>query len=493
MSMNADRELHHFITEKGRFRILQIILRHAEQLPTRYEISQFCPETPADEVETYLGELRAKDLVRRVAVPEADRRDGYPNAFYGLTDYCWRFLLNHDLLETDGPVLRWQDIDADDPTKLAKHESATRPDDVDTFQGNPVSERPGQQLEEYKMVVEQTRDALYLLDAEGRYVLVNEAYEDLTGYSRADLIGSTTAKVLDPAAMAERRELILELLTEDDGRRSHAWQSTLHTADGTQLPVEVTFAALAYDGDFIGIVGSARDISERRRHEQELSVLSRVLRHNLGNKVNIIQGYAEVIEDHVADESTLDYVERIHRTAEKLIQQSEKARDIHDLLQEWPPEKRPRDVTTLVWDVVTELEREHPDADFTVDLPDAAWARLPDQFQMAIEELVQNAVDHAGKSDPTVRVAVDPPESDADTITIVIDDDGPGIPEHEINVLSSAEETPLAHSEGIGLWMVTWILNAADGDIAFEESDFGGTRVRLEFPTADPPALTLSM
>jgi len=259
------------------------------------------------------------------------------------------------------------------------------------------------------------------------------------------------------------------------------------------LPVEVNFAALGYSDDFIGIVGSARDISERRRREQELSVLSRVLRHNLSNKVNIIQGYAEVIEEHIQDDSALDYTERIRRTTEKLMQQSEKARDIHDLLQEWPPETRPCDVTTVVWDVVTELEMDYPDASFSVDMPDSAWVRLPAQFQMAIEELLRNAVDHAGKVDPTVHVAIEAPDSEDGDITISVEDDGPGIPDHEIDVLSSDEETPLAHSEGVSLWMVRWIVNAADGEMLFEESDIGGTRVRLEFPKAEPPALTLSM
>jgi PAS domain S-box-containing protein len=491
--MKADRELHHFITAEGRYRILQIILQHTEQLPTAYEIAQFCPETPDDEVRTYLDELVEEGIVRPVTLAAKRRKEGYPETFYGVTDYGWRFLMNHNLLDSEGLVLRWQDIDVDDPTKLAKHESAPRPTDVDIFQGDPVSKTPEQQLEEYKMIVEQTRDALYMLDSEGRYVLVNDAYEDLTGYSREELIGETTSKVLDSDAMAERRELILDLLNEESDRRSHDWQSTLHTADGEQLPVEVNFAALEYDDDFIGIVGSARDISDRRRREQELSVLSRVLRHNLGNKVNIIQGYAEVIEDHVDDESALDYTERIRRTSEKLIQQSEKARDINELLQEWPPEKRPRDVTTVVWDIVTELEMEYLEATLSVDMPDSAWARLPDQFGMAIEEILRNAIDHAGKEDPTVRVGIETPTEDSGDITISIDDDGPGIPEHELKVLSSEEETPLAHSEGIGLWMVTWIIDAADGEITFEESESGGARVRMEFPQAEPPALTLSM
>jgi len=491
--MRADRELHHFITEAGRFRILQIILQHTEQLPTAYEISQFCPDLSDDDVDRRLEELIDEDVVEGVRLPEDDRQDDYPDTFYGVTDYGWRFLMNHNLLDSEGIVLRWQDVDVDDPTMLARHESAPRPDDVDTFQGNPVSKTPAQQLEEYKMIVEQTSDALYMLDSEGRYVLVNQAYEELTGYSREELIGSTTQRVLDPEAMAERRDLIIDLLSSETDRQSHAWQSTLHAADGGTLPVEVNFAALEYNDEFIGIVGSARDISDRRRREQELSVLSRVLRHNLGNKVNIIQGYAEVIEDVVEDDRALEYTERIRRTSSRLIQQSEKARDIHDLLQGWPPEQRPQDVTTVVWDVLTELEMEFPSADLTTDMPDSAWARLPEEFQMAIEELIRNAVEHADSDTPEIHVAIEDPEEDDEAISITVEDDGPGIPDHEITVLTSDEETPLEHSEGIGLWMVTWIVNAADGDISFEESDLGGSAVELEFPKAEPPALTLSM
>lgn len=491
--MKADRELHHFITKKERFRILQIILDHPVQLPTQYEISQFCPEMTSADVADSLEELVAEDIVCPETLPESERKSDYPHTFYGVTDYGWRFLMNHNLLISKDRAPRWQDITVGDPKKLATHESAPRPDDVETFQGNPISKTPEQQLEEYKMIVEQTRDALYMLDAEGRYVLVNDAYEKLTGYPREELLGSTTSKVLDSDAMAERRELILELLNEETDRHSHAWQSTLHTANGEQLPVEVNFAALEYDDEFIGIVGSARDISDRRRREQELSVLSRVLRHNLGNKVNIIQGYAEVIETAVSDESALEYTERIRRTAEELIQQSEKARDIYDLLREWPPEKRPRDVTTAIQDTVAGLESEYPAVSFAVDMPESAWARLPDEFQMAIEELLRNAVDHAKKNDPQIRVRVREPTADNGNITITVEDDGPGIPEHEINVLTSEEETPLAHSEGVGLWMVTWIVNAADGKMGFEGSDLGGTRVVLRFPKTEPPALTLSM
>jgi PAS domain S-box-containing protein len=486
--MTTDRELQHFVTDPERFRILQIVLQHAEQLPTEYEIDQFCPELDTETVRDHLDGLAARNILRTVHSPEAEAED-YPAEFYTLTDEGWRFLLNHDLLDTD-VMLRWQDVEIEDPRRLAEHESAPRPADVNPFD-RPTETALDERLEAYKLVVEQTRDALYLLDADGRYVLVNDAYEELTGYSRAELLGATTGTVLDGEQVAERRDIILDLRNEDSDRQSRAWQSTLRTAEGESLPVEVTLSAIEYNGEFLGIVGSARDISARERRRQELSVLSRVLRHNLGNKVTVVQGYAEVVQQRIDDDVALDHVERILRTSQKLIDQSEKAREIQTLLQSWPPESRPQELTDVVWDILTELEVDHPGVTFRTEMPDSAWARVPDEVSMAIEELVANALEHTETDEPTVQITVS--ETDQRTVEVVVDDDGPGIPDEEVEVLTSHEETALNHSAGLGLWLVNWVVEAADGTLSFEDSEGGGSRVRMAFPRAEPPALTLSM
>ncbi|MHB9286395.1 PAS domain S-box protein [Halobacteriales archaeon Cl-PHB] len=490
--MRTDRELHHFVTDEHRFRILHVILEHTHQLPTRYEISQFCPALSDDELDEYLAELLEADVVESVVIPEAERDQNQPYRFFGISNHGWRFMLNHNLVDAEGVVHQWQDADVEDPRKLARHESAPRPETGQAFRGRPASKTPEQQLEEYKLVVEQAKDALYMLDADGRYVLVNEAYEKLTGYPRDKLLGSSTSIVLDPDAMAERHERISEMLSEDSSQRSHTWQSTLNTASGEALPVEVNFAALEFNGEFIGIVGSARDITHRRRRQQERAVLSRVLRHNLSNKLNVIQGYAEVIEDIVDDDGVEPYAGKIQRTSHKLIQQSEKARDIHDLLQEWPPERRPIDVTNVLWEVATELESDQLSASISTDMPDSAWIRVPDEFEMAIEELLQNAIEHADNDHPHVEIRVSVSGDDGEVV-IDVADDGPGIPDHEVKVISTNEETPLSHSEGLGLWLVNWIVTAADGELTFERSNLGGSCVRLRFAEAEPPALTLSM
>jgi sensor histidine kinase regulating citrate/malate metabolism len=73
----------------------------------------------------------------------------------------------------------------------------------------------------------------------------------------------------------------------------------------------------------------------------------------------------------------------------------------------------------------------------------------------------------------------------SDTVTIRIGDNGPGIPEHELQVLERGHETELRHSSGLGLWFVHWVVDASNGWITFETDDSDGSVVGLHLPAAN--------
>jgi signal transduction histidine kinase len=52
-------------------------------------------------------------------------------------------------------------------------------------------------------------------------------------------------------------------------------------------------------------------------------------------------------------------------------------------------------------------------------------------------------------------------------------------------VLLCGEETPLQHSDGLGLWLVTWVVRSSGGDLTLDDADPRGSRVTLRLPTAD--------
>jgi signal transduction histidine kinase len=97
--------------------------------------------------------------------------------------------------------------------------------------------------------------------------------------------------------------------------------------------------------------------------------------------------------------------------------------------------------------------------------------------RIAVEELVENAVVHSDDPDPTVRVSVSPGEACTD---LVVADDGPGIPPTERRTIEGDVESALEHASGLGLWLVSWIVDSSGGEVDCEVSESGTVvRVRL--------------
>jgi signal transduction histidine kinase len=73
-----------------------------------------------------------------------------------------------------------------------------------------------------------------------------------------------------------------------------------------------------------------------------------------------------------------------------------------------------------------------------------------------------------------------------DTVLFRVADDGPGFTDAELAVHADAEatETALRHSDGVGLWLVRWIVDAYDGDVTVENGDDCGAVVTVRLPPA---------
>jgi sensor histidine kinase regulating citrate/malate metabolism len=79
---------------------------------------------------------------------------------------------------------------------------------------------------------------------------------------------------------------------------------------------------------------------------------------------------------------------------------------------------------------------------------------------------------------------------DGDTLSIAVADNGPGIPDHEQQVLEAGEESALEHGSGLGLWAVHWGVTRMGGDLAFAENDPRGSIVTVSIPVERATART---
>ncbi|MFB6184459.1 MAG: sensor histidine kinase [Haloarculaceae archaeon] len=215
-----------------------------------------------------------------------------------------------------------------------------------------------------------------------------------------------------------------------------------------------------------------RDITDSRRHRQQLEVLNRVLRHNLRNKLTIVRGNIETASEQV-DGTVSQLLEKAQDATNELLATSKTARAVQTTLEDI--DTHDQQLEAVLGSVTERARDEYPTA--TIRVPDAEMPTVEanDALEDALWELVANACEHAGNS-PRVTVGI---EHRNGAVEVTIADDGPGIPDYEREILQTGEETGLEHSRGLGLWLAKWVLEAAGGELAFEVTDGTTARVRL--------------
>jgi signal transduction histidine kinase len=232
------------------------------------------------------------------------------------------------------------------------------------------------------------------------------------------------------------------------------------------------------DGSIEGIVGIGRDITARELNEERLQVAQRVLRHNLRNDLNAIQGWTEILRRD--DEAHRDEaISRILHTTDRLMDLSEKTRTMVELnaLDENVAISLPERLGEII-DAQTESS---PDAEIDSAIPSDESVTILDgtQFETAVMNVLDNAITHNDTSSPWVRVSMTVVDEE---VEISIEDDRPGIPPDERAVLEEGRETPLEHGSGIGLWLVHWCVRSVGGSISLQDRDPTGSNVTLSFP-----------
>lgn len=219
---------------------------------------------------------------------------------------------------------------------------------------------------------------------------------------------------------------------------------------------------------------------------QRLSVVDRVLRHDIRNKLNIILGYASSTEgDGIREDDALAVV----AAAESLMVIVERARHFRSVLEKESPE--PLDLTELLREVTEGFREEYPEAQVTIVRQEEITARTYPEFRNVLEELFENAVVHNPRPEAECQLAVSLRRVRTDegaVAEILLEDNGPGIPEREQLVQTDDLETQLDHSSGTSLWLARWVLDASDGDLAIESANPEGTRLVLRLPIADSDA-----
>jgi PAS domain S-box-containing protein len=160
-----------------------------------------------------------------------------------------------------------------------------------------------------RAVLDNTPAAIFLKDPDGRYLLVNRAFEELHGRPASELIGRLDTDVLSPEVAERMRVDDLRVMSE---RKPIELQEEVRHGEQTRTFLSLKFPLIDEDGALYGVGGVATDITHHTRLEARLREAQRLeavgqlaggVAHDFNNLLAVIANYAAFVRKELPDET----------------------------------------------------------------------------------------------------------------------------------------------------------------------------------------------
>jgi PAS domain S-box-containing protein len=353
--------------------------------------------------------------------------------------------------------------------------------------------------EQYRLLMENVKDyAIFLLDTEGRIITWSTGAERILGYKEAEIIGQPFARVFIPEdAEQGQPEHELKVAREKGRAEDERWHIR---KDGTRFWASGIVTPL-WDGGgtLIGFAKILRDITERKRAEEELADANRrkdeflaMLGHELRNPLAPVLNGLHIIEREGRDNPTIQQtVGMMDRQLRRIVRMVDDLLDVSRVTKGKIQLRRKREqLSTLVAYAVETIRplldsRRHQ---LSVALPpEAIWL---DVDAARIEQALANLLSNAAKyTEPGGRIWLTV-EQEGDRAIIRVKDTGVGIRPDMLNrvfdLFVQADRTldRALGGLGIGLTLVRKLVEMHGGTVeAFSEGIGKGSEFIVRLPT----------
>jgi len=352
-----------------------------------------------------------------------------------------------------------------------------------------------QSEEKYRSLLENANDIIYSHDLEGKYLTINRACAEITGYTRTEILGGLNiAQVVVPEHLELAKEMTRRKFTDPSPT---VYEVDIFTKDRRRLTLEVSTRISYRDGQPVAVEGIGRDITDRKRIERareellereqkarrELEEASRLkdeflatVSHELRTPLTAMLGWSHLLRTGTLDENNMARaVETIERNARSQAQLIEDLLDVSRIITgKLRLDVRAVEPASLI---ESALEAVRPAAEAkgvallkVLDTTISSVLGDPARLQQVVWNLLSNAIKFTpGGGSVEVRL-----ERVATQIQIVVSDTGEGISADFLPYVfdrfrqADATTTRMHGGLGLGLAIVRHLVEMHGGTVSAE-------------------------
>ncbi len=355
-------------------------------------------------------------------------------------------------------------------------------------------------LREQTIILRNVRDSVVVTDLQGRITHWNRGAEQLFGYTSEEMLGASTARLYPEQDLAQAARDLARIVAGEDYRGE--WKG--RRKDGGEVWVDIHTTLLRNErGEHLGFIGVAKDITRRKRVEDELrrradfeQQLIGIVSHDLRNPLSVMLLSASTLERRG------DLDERTRKQLERIVSNGERAsRMIRDLLDFTQARlgggislyRESSDLHAVVRGVVEDLRASHPERDLRLELSgDGRGVWDADRMAQVMTNLLSNALAYGPVGEPvTVRAW----SRDTDW-RLSVHNGGEAIPRDiQATLFQPMRRGPgtgnaSSRSIGLGLYIVRHLVDAHGGTVELDSAPGRGTTFTVRLPRRDTSPAT---
>jgi PAS domain S-box-containing protein len=375
--------------------------------------------------------------------------------------------------------------------------------------------RPEESLRLLSSAVEHAKEAIMITDAEldwpgPKIIFVNPAYSRMTGYTAEESLGKTPRILQGPRTDKTVLRRLRHNLAQGEMFEGEVIN---YRKDGTEYDLEWQIAPIRDAGGKIThFVAIQRDVTQRKQATRELETAVRqlfqanaakdrilaVTTHDLRGPLSAVRGMAEFLRDGTLGPVTQKQAETLTYLIEGVESMLTLVNDLLDVTtlddQSLKLERRPLDLAPILrWaSVIYAQIAAQKKLHLELAAPESGLEVAGDEIRLkrVLENLVMNAIKF---SPPNTRIGIGG-RGEGDSITVWVDDEGPGVPVDEQAKLftdygrTSTRPSGGESSTGLGLAICRRIVSAHGGVVSMRNRAGGGAHFEFSLPRITQPA-----
>jgi len=208
---------------------------------------------------------------------------------------------------------------------------------------------------------------------------------------------------------------------------------------------------------------------KRLETEKREEFLHSLLRHDVGNKAQITQGYLQLIKDYDLLEEVEEYVEKARQSTVDGIDIIEKVRKLRKI--EKKEDISDIDLDSKMNEIISKYKSQLEEKNIILERNE--FGREVKGGSL-LEELFSNIIENSIRHSNCDKIRIDS-QIKEDKFVITVEDDGEGISDDlKEKIFDKGFKSGESAGTGLGLYMVKEIVEGYDGSVEVKDSELGG-------------------